>query len=120
MREMGPVLSDQTLVSGNTWAELKERAMQPNYVTSSLFVKYLNKREKEVLRKLIEAQTTQGDMEVLIPFVKDKPELKKLFSYENFLDDLDASYDCLDPALDGLLSQNSKPFEDVDMPGLRR
>ena len=60
-----------------------------------------------MLRKLIEAQTAQGDMQTLIPPVKEKPELKKLFSYENFLDDLDASYETeTDPAL-ALLLKNS-------------
>ena len=48
-------LSNETKISGNTWSELKERAMQPDYISKSEFVNYLTQEEKVTLQKLIEA-----------------------------------------------------------------
>ena len=42
-------LSDETVISGTTWGELRKSAMEPDYLTKSPFAKYLRKREKETL-----------------------------------------------------------------------
>ena len=34
-------MSDETKISGTTWGELKEKAMQPNYIEKSTFVSVL-------------------------------------------------------------------------------
>ena len=56
----GPVdpdtMNDETKVSGETWGDLKERAMKDNYLETSQFVKYLSSREKETLTHLIRLQ----------------------------------------------------------------
>ena len=49
------MLSDSTSISATTWGELKERAMEPGYFETSLFVRYLKKKEKDTLRRLIAA-----------------------------------------------------------------
>ena len=36
-------LTDDTRISGTTWFELKSKAMEPNYMENSAFVKLLNK-----------------------------------------------------------------------------
>ena len=36
-------LSDDTKISGTTWFELKSKAMEPNYIENSPFVKLINK-----------------------------------------------------------------------------
>ena len=50
------MLSDSTSISATTWGELKERAMEPGYFETSGFVRYLKKKEKDTLRRLIAAQ----------------------------------------------------------------
>ena len=40
-------------ISGTTWGEIKDRALEPGYLDKSAFVKYLKKTEKELLKKLI-------------------------------------------------------------------
>ena len=49
------MLSDSTSISATTWGELKERAMEPGYFETSVFVRYLKKKEKDTLRRLIAA-----------------------------------------------------------------
>jgi hypothetical protein len=49
-------MTDETKVSAETWADLKERAMKDNYMETSQFVKMLNPREKEILAHLIRLQ----------------------------------------------------------------
>ena len=49
-------LSDDIKISGTTWFELKSKAMEPNYIETSPFVKLLNKSEREILLAAIEAQ----------------------------------------------------------------
>ena len=49
-------MTDETKVSGDTWADLKERAMKDNYLETSGFVKLMNPREKETLAHLIRLQ----------------------------------------------------------------
>ena len=51
-----PALSDNTQISGATWGELKEKAMQTKYFETSLFVKFLKPHEKNLLKQCIEAQ----------------------------------------------------------------
>ena len=60
-----PALSDNTQISGATWGELKEKAMQSKYFETSLFVKFLKPHEKTLLRQCIEAQKAQGNMHPL-------------------------------------------------------
>ena len=50
-----PTLSDNTQISGATWGELKEKAMQPGYMEKSLFVKFLKPHEKTLIKQCIEA-----------------------------------------------------------------
>ena len=38
MIEKKTKLSDETKISGTNWAELKEKAMSPNYMEKSIFV----------------------------------------------------------------------------------
>ena len=49
-------MTDETKVSAETWADLKERAMKDNYLETGQFVKMLNPREKETLAHLIRLQ----------------------------------------------------------------
>ena len=51
----GYFISDLTRISNNTWAELKEKATEQDYMIKSNFVKLLSETEKKLLRKLIEA-----------------------------------------------------------------
>ena len=46
-------MTDETLVSGAPWGELKEQAMKDNYLETASFVKYLSKNQKETLANLI-------------------------------------------------------------------
>ena len=48
-------LSDDTSISGTTWGELKQKAMEPGYMQKSTFVRYLTKLEKDTLKLLIMA-----------------------------------------------------------------
>ena len=50
-------MCDYTKISGATWGDLKEQAMEPDYLKKSTFARYLSKNEKETLRILIEKQT---------------------------------------------------------------
>lgn len=43
------LLSDSTKVSGTTWAEIKKAAMEPDYLATSPFVKYLKEAQKETV-----------------------------------------------------------------------
>ena len=47
---------DDISISGTTWGEIKERAMQPEYLETSQFVRYLKKSERDILNKLIDGQ----------------------------------------------------------------
>ena len=60
------ILSDETKVAGHTWANLKEKAMEPNYQKQRWYLAY-TKEEREKLEQLIAAQRAQGDMNELQP-----------------------------------------------------
>ena len=53
----GPVdpdyMTDETFVSGVAWSELKQKAMEDDYMEKSSFVKYLTQIQKETLTNLI-------------------------------------------------------------------
>ena len=69
-------MCDETRISAARWGDLKEKAMEPDYLKKSPFARYLSKNEKETLKILIEKQTAQGDMLPLKP--KNYEEVKVL------------------------------------------
>ena len=54
------MLSDDTIVAGTTWANMKEIAMKPKYYQSRSFLE-LAPVEQGIIDALIAAQTAQGD-----------------------------------------------------------
>ena len=59
-------LNDDTIVGDQTWNQLKQAAMQPDYETTPAFTAFQG-AEKKLVLKLIDAQRSQGDLNVLKP-----------------------------------------------------
>ena len=68
-------LSDNCRIAGTTWGKLKESAMRPDYYMQYWYFG-LSKDGKALLRRLVRAQSNQGDMEELV--VEVSPERKAI------------------------------------------
>ena len=49
------------MIGGIPWSELKEQAMQDDYMTQSWYLE-ASQDEKETLKRLVDAQRQQGNM----------------------------------------------------------
>ena len=59
-------ISDDSVVGGQTWRNLKHKAMKEGYEKEEWY-KILSENDKELLLQLIEAQKAQEDMGELKP-----------------------------------------------------
>ena len=59
------ILSDQTKVRSQTWSDLKQIAMLPGFKTTASY-STLPEEDQDLLNRLIDAQSAQGDMLELV------------------------------------------------------